>query len=126
MSDPQSENESDKSAVARFEVQQTLAELYPGRVVKHKQYGIWDWYEEKNPDPDRFPIFDTLKSSYSKIIDSTPYVVRMIKDVMSIPGCKLQLGIYGVTELALSLIPAVSLRYVSVLRAHFIQGTHAD
>ncbi|RPD64048.1 HlyB/MsbA family ABC transporter [Lentinus tigrinus ALCF2SS1-6] len=96
---------------------ESLEQRYPGRVVKHRRYGVWDWYEETNPDGEHFAVFETLRGAYSQVIECTPYVTRTVKDVMSIPGCTLQLGIYSATELALGLTPALSLWYQGQLLA---------
>ncbi|RPD78581.1 HlyB/MsbA family ABC transporter [Lentinus tigrinus ALCF2SS1-7] len=89
-----------------------VEQRYPqaSRVVKHRQYGVWDWYEERNPDGEH-AVLETLRAAYSQFIECAPYVARTVKDVMSIPGCALQLGVYSATELGLGLTPALSLWY---------------
>lgn len=84
------------------------SERYPGRVVEHTRFGIWDSYEEKDPDG-RVPLLLAVVKQYSELRQCTPYVGRMIKDVMGIPGCKAGLGVYAVTEQLIGLIPALSL-----------------
>ena len=81
---------------------------YAGRVVTHSKIGVWDWYEERYPDGYRLFSAALWKKKYSDIILSYPYVWRMVKDVIRIPGCKTQLIIYLSLELVSSLIPAAS------------------
>ncbi|RPD54069.1 HlyB/MsbA family ABC transporter [Lentinus tigrinus ALCF2SS1-6] len=96
-----------------YDSRKRVEQRYPqaGRVVKHRQYGVWDWYEERNPDGEHFAVLETLRAAYSQCIECAPYVARTVKDVMSIPGCALQLGLYSATELGLGLTPALSLWY---------------
>ncbi|RPD56236.1 HlyB/MsbA family ABC transporter [Lentinus tigrinus ALCF2SS1-7] len=91
-----------------------ISERYPGRVVTHERAGIWDHYEERDPDG-RVPLFLGIAKQYSQLRQSSPYVVRLIKDVLSIPGCKPRLCEYVVTEHLIGLVPALSLWYQSRL-----------
>ncbi|TBU55005.1 HlyB/MsbA family ABC transporter [Dichomitus squalens] len=54
-------------------------------------------------------IISRFKKSCADLAGCFPYVVRMFKDVLSIPGCKSRLVIYGATELGLALVPAASI-----------------
>ncbi|TFK85027.1 HlyB/MsbA family ABC transporter [Polyporus arcularius HHB13444] len=99
---------------AETSTKEIIAERYPGRVVKHEKFGIWDYYEEKDPDG-RVSLLLTVAKQYSELRQCAPYVARMIKDVMGMPGCKARLGVYAVTEHLIALIPALSLWYQSRL-----------
>ena len=98
------ESSGDKPEVASAKVEHP----YAGRVIRHARMGVWDWYEERYPDGYRLFSAALWKKKYSDIILSYPYVWRMVKDVIRIPGCKTQLIIYLSLELVSSLIPAAS------------------
>ena len=85
------------------------ADPYADRVVTHSKIGVWDWYEEVDPDRRQISIVSRFKKSYADLAASAPYVVRMFRDVLSIPGCKPHLAIFGLTELGLALVPAASI-----------------
>ncbi|KAH7911825.1 P-loop containing nucleoside triphosphate hydrolase protein [Hygrophoropsis aurantiaca] len=77
--------------------------------IKHTRIGVWDLYEERQTD---LPIPGSSKlETYAQMIQSLPYVWRMIKDIFSINRCWILLSLYLVVELISSLIPAVSLWY---------------
>lgn len=90
--------------------------------VKHSRIGVWDLYEEIAPRlgfvgwPTLQPLFD--------IIESLPYVWRMITDVASIRECNVLLLAYLTVELVTSLLPALSLWLVPSTPAVFIYGSH--
>ncbi|KAI0757786.1 P-loop containing nucleoside triphosphate hydrolase protein [Daedaleopsis nitida] len=88
-----------------------LSERYPGRTVMHVQQGLWDVYEEKNPDGGRIALAAGLRKKYSDVAECAPYIVRMFKHVLSIPGCRSQIGMYAMTEIGTSLVPALTLWY---------------
>ncbi|KAI0716184.1 HlyB/MsbA family ABC transporter [Cerioporus squamosus] len=94
--------------------QEIRSERYPGRVVTHERVGIWDYYDEKDPDG-RVPLLLAVAKQYSQLRQCAPYVGRMIKDVAGFPGCKVRLGVYAVTEHLIGLVPALSLWYQSRL-----------
>ncbi|KAG2157770.1 P-loop containing nucleoside triphosphate hydrolase protein [Suillus bovinus] len=77
------------------------------RRYKHTRIGIWDLYEERRT---RIRASPTLKMC-AQIIQSTPLLVRMFKDVLSIRRCSVLLPAYFVVQVLISLIPAVSLWY---------------
>ena len=85
---------------------------YAGRVVTYRRIGVWDWYEEKDPDG----VFAILPLGWgqkcSNLAGSFRYVVRAVKDLLSIPGCRVQFAIYVVTGLGVALIPAATIWYV--------------
>ena len=81
---------------------------YADRIVTHSRIGIWDWYEEKDPDGALISPLEWRKR-YSDIAESFQYVVRAVKDLLRIPGCKVQFTIYMVTGLGVALIPAATI-----------------
>ncbi|KAG2132773.1 P-loop containing nucleoside triphosphate hydrolase protein [Suillus clintonianus] len=80
------------------------------RRFKHTRIGIWDLYEGRKSDLPRVPA-SSISKTYAQIIESAPYLVRMLKDVLSIRGCSVLFPAYLVVEVLTSLIPAVSLWY---------------
>ena len=80
----------------------------PLRVVKHTQQGIWDYYEEYDPDASRAAL-SGYRKSIEMAMESLPYAARAIKEVIALPGCIVQMVIYTGAELALSVVPAVSI-----------------
>lgn len=76
--------------------------------VKHSQVGVWDLYEEIQPELARIPGSSRLEP-YLEMAGSMPYVWRMLKDIGSIRACWFLLGLYLMIECAASLLPAVSL-----------------
>ena len=80
----------------------------PTRVVTRTPRGIWDYYEEKHPDRGRFPRFSAFHGARD-VVESLPYVVRALRDIVSIPGCRMQVGVYMVSELAAAVVPALSI-----------------
>ena len=85
------------------------ADPYAGRVVTHSKIGVWDWYEEVDPDRSQISVISRLRKSYTDLAGSFPYVIRMFRDVLSIPGCRPHLAVFGLTELGLALVPAASI-----------------
>lgn len=84
--------------------------------VKHSRIGIWDLYEERqtNSSLSRIPG-SSIGETCAQMIQNTPYVLRMLKDVLSIRQVQMLLPIYLVMEVLDSLIPAVSLWYCGQL-----------
>jgi hypothetical protein len=76
--------------------------------VKHSRLGVWELYEEKHPEISRIPGASRAES-YLEIVQSLPYVWRMIKDIGSIENCWLLLSLYLCVIVVSSLIPAVAL-----------------
>ena len=99
-----------KSASTDVEdVKGTLEQRYPGRVVTHTKIGIWDWYEEHDPDNGRSNLSSAIGKRWSELVECTPYLVRLMRDVLKIPGCTLHSGIYALAHLSQGLVPALSL-----------------
>ncbi|KAG2042610.1 P-loop containing nucleoside triphosphate hydrolase protein [Suillus americanus] len=90
------------------------------RRFKHTRVGIWDLYEGRQSDLPRIPT-SSMSETYTQIIQSVPFLVRMLKDVLSIRGCPMLLSAYLVVEVLASLIPAVSLWYSGQL-LHIIES----
>ena len=82
---------------------------YTGRVITHQRIGVWDWYEERDPDAVYLSLPLGWSQRYSDLAGSFQYVVRAIKDLLRIPGCKVQFAIYMVTGLGVALIPAATI-----------------
>jgi len=85
----------------------------PSKDVKHTKIGVWDLYEDT-----QVPVSARFRSlswpgfkSYAILAQTLPYVWRMIKDIASTPDCSILLLAYLLVELAVSLVPAVSLYY---------------
>ncbi|KAF9014908.1 P-loop containing nucleoside triphosphate hydrolase protein [Cyathus striatus] len=78
--------------------------------VKHSRIGVWDLYEDKQTQLPHVPGASRLES-YFEVINSFPYVWRMIKDIGSIRSCWLLLSVYLLVEFVASLVPALSLWY---------------
>lgn len=74
--------------------------------VKHTKVGLWDLYVE---DDDIVPIWPTI--SLQPYIQSAPYVLRMTKDLLSIPKCRFLLAAWVLIELVAALLPALTLYY---------------
>ncbi|KAJ8595027.1 P-loop containing nucleoside triphosphate hydrolase protein [Rhizopogon salebrosus TDB-379] len=79
--------------------------------VKHTSVGVWDLYEERQK-ADMPPIPGSSRlETYAQIVQCMPYVVRMLKDILSIRRCRVLLSAYLVVEVLTSLEPAISLWY---------------
>lgn len=87
------------------------------RRVKHTRIGVWDLYEERQTDLPPIIAGSSSFETYSQIIQCTPHVVRMLKDVLSIKDCWLLLSAFLLVEVLASLLPAISLWYVTKLYA---------
>ncbi len=91
------------------EVNGTLARRYPRRIVHHSRLGVWDWYEEQNPDNGRIAPSSALRKRFSELIECAPYLLRTIEDVLNIPGCRFHVIVFTLAEFGAGLIPALSL-----------------
>ncbi|KAL0564030.1 hypothetical protein V5O48_018025, partial [Marasmius crinis-equi] len=87
--------------------------------VKHTKIGVWDLYEEKQPE-----LKNTWTSRFNKegtveqlleVKNCLPYIWRMVRDVGSIRALWLYFAVYLSLEFVGSLIPALSLWYKSQL-----------
>ncbi|KAF8624812.1 hypothetical protein AX15_005699 [Amanita polypyramis BW_CC] len=78
--------------------------------IQHTQLGVWDLYEELNPSTAYLPGWSaSLYETYLELVQSLPYLLRMVKDVIGIKTCWILLFTYFTTRLLLSLIPATEL-----------------
>lgn len=82
--------------------------------VKHTRLGVWDLYEEKEPELSRIPGSSRLER-FLALKQSLPYLWMMLKDIGSIRSCWVLLVYYVALVFAGSLIPAVSIWYVLLL-----------
>src|ERR1700722_6541326 len=78
--------------------------------VKHTKLGVWDLYEEKQPELARIPGAAGVEQ-YLEMYQSLPFVWRMLKDLGQIKNCWIMLFFYLLVVLLASLVPAVSLWY---------------
>ena len=79
--------------------------------VKHTRVGVWDLYEEMRSD---IPVPGASRlETTSQMLQSLPYVWRMLKDICSVRRCFVLIMLYLVVEVVNSLIPALSLWSVS-------------
>ena len=80
-----------------------------GRIIKHTRYGVWDEYVEVDPDVGKIPITAAVVKKYETVVGSLPYLGRMVKGVLGIPGCKTQAILYVGASLGGAVIPAATL-----------------
>jgi hypothetical protein len=91
------------------------------RRIKHSRIGIWDLYEERQTNSNLLRIpGSSIVETFAQMIQNTPYVMRMLKDVLGIRRVQMLLPIFLIMEVSNSLIPAVSLWYVTKLMATYI------
>ena len=76
--------------------------------VKHTRIGVWDLYEEVNPDLNNIPGSTWMEKTLEAYA-CLPYLLRMIQDILSIRSCWILLGAYAGAEVLNSLLPAASL-----------------
>lgn len=81
------------------------------RHIKHSRIGVWDFYEETQPELAHIPG-SSLLETYLELVNGLPYVWRMLKDIGSIRACWSLLSMYLVIECIASLLPAVSLWWI--------------
>jgi hypothetical protein len=96
------------------------------RRVKHSRIGVWDLYEERQTNSNLLRIPGSSIETFAQMIQNTPYVMRMLKDVLSIRRVQMLLPIFLIMEVSNSLIPAVSLWYVTKLMATYIRYIFAQ
>ncbi|KAH9855745.1 P-loop containing nucleoside triphosphate hydrolase protein [Lenzites betulinus] len=78
--------------------------------VKHTRVGVWDLYEQENPDFDKIPGSTWLERGLEAYA-CLPYLLRMLKDILSIRSCWFLLTSYLAADFLSSLLPAASLWY---------------
>ncbi|KAG1770215.1 P-loop containing nucleoside triphosphate hydrolase protein [Suillus occidentalis] len=79
------------------------------RRFKHTRIGIWDFYEERRTE--YYIPGTSIRERCGQIIESMPYVVQMLRDVLSIRRSWLFLSAFFIVEVLISLTPAISLWY---------------
>lgn len=77
--------------------------------IRHTRMGIWDLYEDRETDVSR------IAWTYVQIVQSVPYILRTLKDILGIRRAWIPLFALLVIEVLASLTPAVSLWYTSQL-----------
>ena len=80
-----------------------------GRIIKHTRHGVWDEYVEVDADAGKIPLTAAVAKKYETMVGSLPYLGRMVKGVLGIPGCKTQAILYVGASLGGAVIPAVTL-----------------
>ena len=80
----------------------------PKTRITRSQLGVWDFYEELEVDRLRFALAP-LVVRFKELMDCLPYIMRMFKDVLSIPGCTSLLLIYAAAHLGNALVPAATI-----------------
>ena len=87
--------------------------------VRHTKLGAWDLYQEINPQIKHIPGSNKFEQ-YVQTINALPYVWKMLKDLGSLKDCQFLLCILSVLQVAVSLVPALSLwRVFPHLSVHF-------
>ena len=95
---------------SKFSDKKGTFDPHDGRRVKHTRLGVWDLYEEHEPKLANVPGASRLEK-YMDIIECGPYVWRMLKDVLGIPSCAVLLALHTAIQVALAVIPALTLWY---------------
>ena len=80
----------------------------PETRIHHLRIGVWDFFEELELDLPGIPLAPLL-GRYRDIVECVPYVIRMVNDVLNIPGCAFLVVVYAATEFIQALIPATSI-----------------
>jgi hypothetical protein len=78
--------------------------------VKHTKVGVWDLYQDLSsttPPSTAWPLFEL----YATLIQSWPYVWRMIKDIASLRQCWPLFAAFLAVELVSAIVPAISVYY---------------
>ena len=73
---------------------------------------VWDYYEEKHPDHGKVSRFNIFQGA-GEIVELMPYVGRALRDIVSIPGCRAQMGVYVASATVAAVVPALSIWYVT-------------
>ncbi|KAF8350299.1 P-loop containing nucleoside triphosphate hydrolase protein [Amanita rubescens] len=99
---------------SRFSTSKRKEISEPGNTadIRHTKLGVWDLYEELNPNSFSLPSWlTTFPELYDELVRSLPYLLRMVKDIVGIRSCRVQLVSFIVMRLLLSLLPAVDIWY---------------
>lgn len=84
----------------------------PKTEIKRSRLGLWDFYEEVEIDGARISLVPLLAKLH-ELSECLPYVARMFKDVLSVPGCTWLMLVYAATQICDAIIPAASIWCVS-------------
>lgn len=76
--------------------------------IEHKHFGVWEIFEETEPVGPWLTAVPLL-GNITDLIDCWPYLLRMLRDVLSIPCCPHLMLVYAATTLGLALIPAITI-----------------
>jgi hypothetical protein len=76
--------------------------------VEHHKYGIWDYYEEKNPELEKVPGKSKIEELMI-IHNDFPIFLTMLKDIGSDSKCRMLLILFAVVELVSGLLPSLRL-----------------
>ena len=77
--------------------------------VKHTKIGVWDLYEEKEPELANIPGALPLTERVLTLRRSLPYLWRMMKEIGSIRSCWTLLMFYLTLVVLSAMIPAVAI-----------------
>lgn len=78
--------------------------------VKHTKVGVWDLYEEKEPELDFIPGSSRLER-YLAMKQNLPFLWRMLIDIGSVRSCWWLLVAYLGLVVVSAIVPAVALWY---------------
>ena len=84
----------------------------PQHVVKHSRFGIWDYWEDKDPDSGRIVVRGIFANT-RETLASFPYLIRATNAILEIPGCKSQVALYSTANFLAAFVPAISVWYVA-------------
>ena len=82
--------------------------MEPQTRIHRLRIGVWDFFEEVELALPRIPLARLL-GTYRDIVECVPYVIRMVHDVLNIPGCAFLVVAYAAIELIRALIPATNI-----------------
>ena len=77
--------------------------------IRHTKLGIWDLYEQLDPNFSSPRWFTAIPELYDELVRSWPYLLRMVKDIFGVRSCRASLFSFIAIRLLLSLLPAVEL-----------------
>jgi hypothetical protein len=84
-------------------------------IIKHRKYGIWDYYEEQDATEVQSSIFVRLQALVSSYQDIN-FFLRMLKEVEDeMSSFRLRVGGSAVVQILLALVSAAKLWFYSQL-----------
>jgi hypothetical protein len=87
-----------------------------GKVLEHTKLGVWDLYQERDQLLSYLPTSWKI-DAYAEIWNDLPYLWKAIRDLASVAWPMLSL--YLVLTLAKSLLPALTLWWVTISNSPF-------